>query len=103
MRVYKSMFDKKWVAKSIVPFVDDKRIVIETKKDTRGGVSTFANVVTVKNGVETWMPFSDYGAYVELDRTIKATEKNIINQHNKALTFLPQFETNAKKHYQIAV
>jgi hypothetical protein len=74
-----------WAATTSLPLVGNKQLRIDTRKRFGGDVTTTASVVVDEgNGMWTFAPFSDFSAQVIAAR-IRATERNVLAQHQTAL------------------
>jgi hypothetical protein len=87
-----------WHAGTYYDFDGDRKLSLHTRKDARGGISTFASVALHKDGFTTHALFQDYGKTV-LQSGNKATEKAVTTLHAEAQALLPSIIADAKAHY----
>ena len=62
-------------------------------------LATFVNVGRHENGFYCHIMFQDYSNRL-LSEAVKATEKAVTNQHNRALALLDIIKSDVDKHYQ---
>lgn len=95
--VYKSIYG--WKAETHIDLGNSRELHFTTMKRSSGFTLTTANCITVKDGFNTFAPFTDYSDNVLAQKLDRVTEKAVREQHQKALLRLEEVKSKVRAHY----
>ena len=104
-KIGKSQFNG-WTAETIIPLQkleDGERVLeITTLKRHHGKIATHATAFIHRDISKETIIFQDYSKGVRIDNAARATEKTVLEAHEKALLEIQQHIDAAKAQYGIA-
>ena len=90
-----------WRAQTEFHLKDNRYLHYTTMKRSNGMVVTTANVVHAENGMNVFMPFSDFNVYVLSAKIERVTVKAIREHHHKAVMKHEEVMAKLKAHYSM--
>lgn len=79
-----------------------RALIVTTRKASRGGLETSAMVVKPNELGFTWSPFEDFNASLRKSPALRCTERNVMEEHQKALVDIEAIQARAVAHYATA-
>lgn len=87
-----------WVAETSVQLDDGHALQFTTMKRSSGGVSTTVTRVKPTEYGYSFVAFQDFNMRV-LSEPLRATEKAVADQHQRALALLDEIKAACDEHY----
>ena len=78
---------------------DGRALIVTTRKASRGGLDTSAMVVKPNEHGFTWSPFEDFNELLRKAPALRCTERNVMEEHQKALVDMEAIKARAVAHY----
>jgi hypothetical protein len=87
-----------WQGQSFVPLENNRAVRLSTLKTHSGAIVSSATVVTMETMGFVYQPFSDYHKRLIVSN-VRATEKAVMDQHEKALAMLDEIKAEIAAFY----
>jgi hypothetical protein len=96
-KIERHFYNKELSAETGYALNNGMTLKVSTHKGARG-LRTYAQAVKIENGIESFMMFQDFNKTLQTVEG-RATEKNILIAHNKAIQNIEQVIEEANKSY----
>lgn len=92
-----------WAARTQFELEAPRWLTIRTTKDSRGRLSTWASVCTLKDGFETHVIYEDYSKVIKTTSPSRVTSKAVEAQHDEVLNTIEALKLDVANFYAAKV